>query len=214
MAEVVNVSKRDGSLGTAASRRLRKAGNVPAVLYGHKQANEHLSIDGKVVEAIVRHHSRIVELEGDVKDTALVSELQFDPLGIEVLHVDLQRINMNEKVVVTVPIRFKGEPRGVKEGGIAIENNAEVEVECPAVAIPDQLTVIVTEVAMGEHISASSLTLPRKVELVTPEETVLFHVEAPRVIEEEPAEAADEEPELIESGEASESEESEEGSAE
>ncbi|KAA5545118.1 50S ribosomal protein L25 [Roseiconus nitratireducens] len=211
MAEVVKVQKRDGSLGTAASRRLRKSGQVPAVLYGHKEANEHLSIEQKTVEAILRHHSKIVELEGDVKDTALVSDLQFDPLGIEVLHVDLQRVNMNEKVVVTVPIKFKGESKGSKEGGIAIENASEVEVECPAVAIPNQLTINIASVAMGEHRSAGDLALPAKVELVTPAETVIFHVEAPRVVEEEPAEEVGAEPEMVE---ASAPDESEEASAE
>ncbi|QDV44106.1 50S ribosomal protein L25 [Stieleria neptunia] len=177
MAEVVQVQKRDGSLGTAASRRLRKAGSVPAVLYGHKQENQHLAISQKTVESILRHHSKIVELQGDVVETALVSDLQFDPLGIEVLHIDLQRVDMNEKVAVSVPIRFKGEPVGGKQGGIAIENAHEVEVECPAVAIPEFVELNVTGVGLGEHRSASDLSLPEKVVLVTPGETVVYHVE-------------------------------------
>ena len=177
MAEVVQVQKRDGSLGTAASRRLRKAGCVPAVLYGHKQTNQHLAISQKTVESILRHHSRIVELQGDVVETAMVSDLQFDPLGIEVLHIDLQRVDMNEKVTVTVPIRFKGEPVGGKQGGIAIENAHEVEVECPVVAIPDFVELNVTSVALGEHRSASDVKLPENVVLVTPGETVVYHVE-------------------------------------
>ncbi|MCS7465822.1 50S ribosomal protein L25 [Stieleria sp. ICT_E10.1] len=177
MAEVVQVQKRDGSLGTAASRRLRKAGSVPAVLYGHKQQNQHLAISQKTVESILRHHSRIVELQGDVVETAMVSDLQFDPLGIEVLHIDLQRVDMNEKVTVTVPIRFKGEPIGGKQGGIVIENAHEVEVECPVVAIPDFVELNVTSVGLSEHRSASDVKLPENVVLVTPGETVVYHVE-------------------------------------
>ncbi|PAY19220.1 50S ribosomal protein L25 [Rhodopirellula sp. SM50] len=177
MAEVVQVQKRDGSLGTAASRRLRKAGSVPAVLYGHKQENQHLAISQKTVESILRHHSRIVELQGDVVETAMVSDLQFDPLGIEVLHIDLQRVDMNEKVTVTVPIRFKGEPIGGKQGGIVIENAHEVEVECPVVAIPDFVELNVTSVGLGEHRSASDVKLPENVVLITPGETVVYHVE-------------------------------------
>ncbi|QDV81576.1 50S ribosomal protein L25 [Stieleria sp.] len=177
MAEVVQVQKRDGSLGTAASRRLRKTGSVPAVLYGHKQENQHLAISQKTVESILRHHSRIVELQGDVVETAMVSDLQFDPLGIEVLHIDLQRVDMNEKVTVTVPIRFKGEPIGGKQGGIVIENAHEVEVECPVVAIPDFVELNVTSVGLGEHRSASDVKLPENVVLVTPGETVVYHVE-------------------------------------
>ncbi|MEM6471294.1 MAG: 50S ribosomal protein L25 [Planctomycetota bacterium] len=180
MAEVVQVHRREGSLGTASSRRLRKAGNVPAVLYGHKQDNEHLYIDQRTIESILRHHSKIVELQGDVQETALVSELQFDPLGIEVIHVDLQRVNMNERVQVTVPIQFKGEAAGSKQGGIAIENAHEVEVECPAVAIPDALVLNVTPVKAGEHRSASDLELPENVTLVTTADTVVYHVEKPK----------------------------------
>src|SRR6056297_1008405 len=116
MAEVVQVQRREGRLGTAASRRLRKAGSVPAVLYGHEQANEHLVIEQKTIDALLRHHSKIVELQGAVNETALISDLQFDPLGIEVLHVDLLRVNMNERVTVTVPIQFKGEAAGTKTG--------------------------------------------------------------------------------------------------
>ena len=182
MAEVVQVQKREGSLGTSASRRLRKTGNVPAVLYGHKQGNEHLSIPHKTVESILRHHSKIVELQGAVSETALVSNLQFDPLGIEVLHIDLIRVDMNEKVSVTVPIRFKGEPAGGKQGGIVIENSHEVEVRCPAVAIPESVSLNVTSVALGENRTAADVELPDNIELVTPKETVVFHVEKPKGI--------------------------------
>lgn len=188
MAEVVEVKKREDKLGTAASRRLRKAGLVPAVLYGHKQDNEHLTLTQKTVDSILRHHSKIVELQGAVKETALVSDLQFDPLGIEVLHIDLQRVDMNEKVTVNVPIVFKGEPVGAKQGGIVIENQHEVEVECPAVAIPDSISANVTKVASGENMTAGQLVLPGNVELVTSPETVVYHIEKPKGVK-----AADEE---------------------
>jgi len=189
MAEVVQVQKREGSLGTAASRRLRKTGSVPAVLYGHKQDNEHLSITRKTVESILRHHSKIVELQGAVNETALVSDLHFDPLGIEVLHIDLQRVDMNEKVTVTVPIQFKGEPAGAKQGGISIENSHEVEIQCPAVSIPDSVTLIVTAVNAGENLTAGDIELPDSVELTTPPGTVVFHVEKPKGVQDEDADA-------------------------
>lgn len=180
MAELVQVEKREGSLGTAASRRLRKTGQVPAVLYGHKQGNEHLTISQKTVDSILRHHSKIVELKGAVNETALVSDLQFDPLGIDVLHIDLQRVDMNEKVSITVPIKFKGESVGAKQGGMPLEKMHEVEVSCPAVAIPEFLVGVITTVGLGENMSASSLELPENVELVTPTDSVIFQVEKPK----------------------------------
>jgi large subunit ribosomal protein L25 len=209
MAEQVEVQKREGSLGTAASRRLRKAGRIPAVLYGHKEQNEHLSIAQKTVDAILRHHSKIVELKGDVDQTALVSDLQFDPLGIDVLHIDLQRVDMNERVDVSVPIQFKGEPAGAKQGGIVIENQYEVDINCPAVAIPDSLRVNVTKVNMGDNLTAGDLELPEKVELVTPETTVIYHIEAPKAPEEDEATGPEpSEPEVVGEAESKSSEES------
>ncbi len=202
MAEVVQVQKREGSLGTAASRRLRKTGNVPAVLYGHKQDNEHLSIASKTIDSILRHHSRIVELQGAVNETAMVAELHYDPLGIEVLHVDLLRVNMNEKVTVTVPIKFKGEPKGGKLGGIVIENSFDVEISCPVVAIPSAIVLNVVSVGLDQHRTAGDLVLPENVELVTPAETVIYHIEKPKSAESaDEAEDAEGSPETEGSGE-------------
>ncbi|OUT59055.1 MAG: hypothetical protein CBB71_10995 [Rhodopirellula sp. TMED11] len=180
MAEVVQVERREGTMGTSASRRLRKNGQVPAVLYGHKQGNEHLTLTQKSVDSILRHHSKIVELQGAVNETALVSDLQFDPLGIDVLHIDLQRVDLNERVTVTVSIQFKGEPAGAKQGGIVIESGHEVEVECPAVAIPEAIVLQVTAVAAGENRTAGDLVLPENVSLVTSPETVVYHIEKPK----------------------------------
>ncbi|QDT59019.1 50S ribosomal protein L25 [Stieleria bergensis] len=180
MAEVVQVERREGTMGTSASRRLRKTGQVPAVLYGHKQGNEHLTLTQKSVDSIIRHHSKIVELQGAVNETALVSDLQFDPLGIDVLHIDLQRVDLNERVTVTVSIQFKGEPAGAKQGGIVIESGHEVEVECPAVAIPEAIVLQVTAVAAGENRTAGDLVLPENVSLVTSPETVVYHIEKPK----------------------------------
>ena len=90
MAEVLQVEKRD-VLGSRATRKLRRGGRVPAVLYGHGEQNEHLSASSVQVQTLIRHHSKTVELAGAVKDTALVTEVQWDPLGIEVLHLDLIR---------------------------------------------------------------------------------------------------------------------------
>lgn len=193
MAETLKVEKRE-LLGTANTRRLRKSGNVPAVLYGHKQDTEHLSISHAGVDAIVRHHSKIVELQGAVNETALVSDLQWDPLGIEVLHIDLQRVDLSEKVVVTVPIRFRGEPSGVRHGGIVVENFHEVEVECSAVAIPDNVVLHVNDVEIGQNRSADKIEMPEGVSLVTPSETVVYTVEKPKGLKAVPGdegEAAD-----------------------
>ncbi|MCC9654724.1 50S ribosomal protein L25 [Rhodopirellula halodulae] len=199
MTDVIQVTKRE-STGTAATRRLRRDGHVPAVLYGHGEENQHLAIPEVQVKGLLRHHSKTVQLSGDVDETALVSDMQWDPLGIEVLHMDLIRVNLKEKVELAVPVELHGEAVGVREGGLLLENAHEVEIRCSAGSIPDSLVLDVNDLGVGQHKTASDLTLPEGVELVTDGDMVIAHVEAKR--DEEIAEAGDAlaEPEVISKG--------------
>lgn len=208
MTDVIQATKRD-STGTSATIRLRRAGNVPAVLYGHGEANEHLAISAVQVKGLLRHHTKTVTLTGDVNETALVSAMQWDPLGIEVLHLDLIRVNLKEKVEVTVSIETHGEAPGTREGGIFLENVREVEVRCSAGSIPESLVLDVNGLHLGDQATAADLQLPAGVELITDPETVIAHVEAPRaeVEEDEAASALGMEPEVIGKGGGDEEEE-------
>jgi large subunit ribosomal protein L25 len=201
MAEVLEVEKRERT-GSMASRRLRRSGRIPAVLYGHGMENEHLSIRSTQVRTLVRQHSKTVTLDGDVKDTALVSEIHWDALGIEVLHLDLIRVNLKELVDVTVPIHRHGDPVGVHEGGIFFENVHEVQIRCPAGQIPDSVGLNVTELHLGGNLTAGDLEIPDGVELVTSTDTVVAHIEEPRTEEggDEPADQTGVEPEVISKG--------------
>ncbi|TWT65185.1 50S ribosomal protein L25 [Allorhodopirellula solitaria] len=201
MTDVIQATKRD-STGTAATIRLRRAGNVPAVLYGHGEANEHLSISADQIRGLLRHHSKTIKLTGDVNETALVSDMQWDALGIEVLHLDLIRVNLKEKVEVTVTIETHGEAPGTREGGIFLENIREVDVRCSAGAIPDSLVLDINELHLDEHATAADLQLPEGVELITDPESVIAHIEAPRaeVAAEEEGVADGAEPEVISKG--------------
>ncbi len=179
MTDVIQATKRD-STGTSATIRLRRAGNVPAVLYGHGEANEHLAIPAVQVKGLLRHHSKTVKITGDVNETALVSAMQWDALGIEVLHLDLIRVNLQEKVEVTVSIETHGEAIGIREGGIMLENIHEVEIRCSAGAIPESLVLDINDLHLGDQATAGDLKLPEGVELITPAETIVAHIEAPR----------------------------------
>jgi large subunit ribosomal protein L25 len=180
MTDVLQVELRD-ELGSLATRRLRRSGKVPAVLYGHGEANKHLAISSGDVVNLLRHHSKTVSLTGAVIDTALVSDLQFDALGIEVLHMDLIRVNLAEKVEVTVPIHRQGDAAGVLNGGMYLENLHEVQIRCSAGSIPEFVVLKVADLQLGGHKYASDLTLPEGVELVTPGDMVVAHVEKPKV---------------------------------
>lgn len=199
MAEVLNVESRD-QIGTTASRRLRSSGRVPAVLYGHGQETTHLSISERDVKALIRHHSKTVTLAGDVQDTALVREVQFDALGIDVLHLDLLRVNLKESVEITVPVRLQGDAVGVREGGMLLENLHEVQVRCSAGAIPEEAVLNVSNLQLGGSLTASDLELPEGVELVTPSDAMVAHVEEPKGSKSIDAADGPTEPEVIAKG--------------
>lgn len=175
-SEVLNVQLRDLT-GTTASIRLRASGMIPAVLYGHGEANRHLAIPKNEVKLLLRHHIKTVVLQGAISDTALVNEVQFDHLGIEVLHLDLVRVNLLEKVDVEVSISLHGDSIGARSGGVLLENMHSVMVRCPAGAIPDSLLLDVSDLDIGGHKTAGNLVLPEGVELVTAAEAVVAHIE-------------------------------------
>jgi large subunit ribosomal protein L25 len=176
MSEVLHVELREQT-GTAATRRLRKAGQTPVVLYGHGQGSVHLTVASTEVAALVRHHGKTVQLMGAASDHALVSDMQWDPLGIEVLHLDLVRVDLTEKVVVTVPIQLHGDPVGVHNGGVLLENVHEVEIRCNAVNIPDSIRLGTSGLDVGHSLTAGQLELPNGVELTIPADTVICHIE-------------------------------------
>lgn len=201
MTEQLQVEKRQ-RLGTAAAQRLRREGKIPAVLYGHGQENQHLAVAVTEVEQVLRHHSQMVSLGGAVSDHALISDVQWDPLGIDVMHLDLIRVNLKENVEVSVPIHMHGEAAGARAGGVLLESMHEVEIRCSAGSIPESLEVDVNEMEIGDQRIAGDLELPAGVELVTPAEAVVVRVDPP------PAEAEPEvageaaEPEVIAEGES------------
>lgn len=200
MADVLEVKKRD-RVGSSASQKLRRDGQVPVVLYGHGEQNEHLHVPSMQVKTLLRRHAKTIELAGDIKETALVSQVHWDPLGIEILHLDLIRVNLKELVEVTVPISTHGDPVGLREGGVLIENLHDVQIRCPAGAIPENVGLNINELHLGGHLTAADLELPEGVELLTPIDTVVAHIEEPKEApetEESAAEGA--EPEVIAKG--------------
>ncbi len=199
MAEVLNVESRD-QIGTTASRRLRNAGRVPAVLYGHGEETTHLSVSERDVKTLLRHHSKAVTLQGHVEETALLRDVQFDPLGIDVLHLDLLRVNLKEAVEVTVPVRLHGDAPGTREGGMLLENLHEVQVRCSAGSIPEELVLNVSELHMGQSMTAGDLELPEGVELATAADAMVAHVEEPKRGKSDDESVEPSEPEVISKG--------------
>jgi large subunit ribosomal protein L25 len=196
MAEVFNVSKRD-EVGRQANKRLRRSGQIPAILYGHGEASISLTIKRDEVNSAIRHSSKRIDLRGDVTESALIRAVQWDPFGIEVLHVDLQRVSETDTVEISLTVELRGDAPGVREGGIVNFITHEIELECPVSAIPEHLYVNVANLHLGEAIHASDLELPAGATLLTDGHAVIVSCIAPLSDEAEGVPAPVVEPELI-----------------
>lgn len=179
MAETLNVLKRDSS-GKRESRRMRRGGHVPAVLYGHGEANWHLVVGADEMAAVVRHGGRVVELKGAVNEKALIRELQFDVYGTHVMHVDFARVSEHERIEVKVNIELRGQAVGAKDGGVVEHFLHEVEIECEALSIPEKIDLNISTLKIGDAITAGDLTLPPGVTLISDPDTMVVHCVQPR----------------------------------
>jgi large subunit ribosomal protein L25 len=117
MREALDAKVRT-EVGSNAVKRVRKAGCIPAVLYGHGQANLNLSLPGEAVQTALRHGSKLVDLKGEVTDTALIRDVQWDSLGMQIMHLDLARVSATEKVNIRVPLEIRGRAPASQEGAV------------------------------------------------------------------------------------------------
>jgi large subunit ribosomal protein L25 len=199
MAQSAKVSIQPrNELGSRANKRLRDAGLIPGVIYGHKEAVVPVTLPKKEVVGHLNHGTHLFELGLDGKnETVLVKEVQYDHLGLEVLHVDFARVSLDEEVDVTVPLELKGEPKGEKDGGVLQQVIAEIELRCKVTDIPDVIRHDVSEMALDDVLHISDLKLPAGVTAVQDADQVVAQV---RAVEEEAAAAPAEgtaEPEVI-----------------
>lgn len=176
MSEVRLAAEIRTEFGKGGARRTRRAGNIPAVLYGHGAAPKHVSLPAREFANAVRHGGANVlltlALEGQ-DQLAIPKAIQRHPIRGEFEHVDLLAVRRGEKVSIDVPLSVVGE---VGPGGLlAVEHNV-VSVEAEATHLPTEIEVSVAGLAIGAQITAADLTLPTGCTLVTDGETLLLSV--------------------------------------
>lgn len=159
MSDTLKVSLRT-TTGSRESRRLRHSGMVPAILYGHGEPCVGLSAKREDVEAAIRHGSRVVNLTGDVKTSALVRDLQWDTYGTIPVHVDFLRISASDRVRVKLPIELKGECPGVRNGGVVNLVMHEIELDVPADHVEEHVVASVAHLEVGHSLRIKDLELP------------------------------------------------------
>ncbi|MCG3179892.1 MAG: General stress protein CTC [Phycisphaerae bacterium] len=177
--------KRDPAGGRAAGR-LRRKGLIPGIIYGHGETPLPVSLDAEQVTTHLHHGAHLLDLEMDGQvSKLLIKEVQYNHLGDTVMHIDLARVSLDERVEVTVPLRFRGEPVGVTEDeGILLTPVTDLEVECPVVDIPNEIRINVKELRIDQSILVKDIQLPPGVVAMMPPDTVVATVVAPREEEE------------------------------
>lgn len=194
-----------------AARRVRAAGKIPAVIYGAGKDTAVISVDPRQVLRILKSecgHNTIFDLAmGNDRVKAMIVDWQFEPIKGTLIHIDLQRIAMDKKLTVTVPIILKGEPEGVKtQGGILEQLLREVELECLPADIPKSIEADVSHLVFGVDIRVKDLAHGDKLKFLTDEDRMVAHittvkeevVAAPEAVAD--AAAAPAEPEVIKKG--------------
>lgn len=209
MKEIIMATHIRKEKGTGISRRLRKKGRIPAVIYGKKE-NIIIDIDEKDIETVLRSdygENAIVNMhikqDGKKASTkqVFIKEVQHNPISEKILHVDFYQFTVDKPIAAKVPVQVKGEAIGVtQQEGVLDHVLWEIEVECLPVNIPEKIEVDVSKLMIGDAIHVKNLSLADEVKVLTDPEQVVISVVPPKKIEVEEAKPEEEEisePELI-----------------
>jgi large subunit ribosomal protein L25 len=198
--------------GKGASRRARRNGRVPAVIYGHGEKPQHLELDAHDFSAVLRHSGTNAVLTLDIEgkeQLALTKSLEIHPIKRNIQHADLLVVRRGEKVTVEVSVIVEGE---AASGTLVTQDANAIEIEADVQAIPENLTVSVEGAEIGTQFTAGAIALPDGVSLISDPETLVVNVVAAPTAEDLEAEGAGE---AVEGAEpAEEGEEGEEAPAE
>ncbi len=195
----LKIQKRE-KLGSRESRRLRRSGFVPGVIYGSKEAEVSIKVETHMFMSTIGFAKSlgIVELEMNGKTLkSIIKEIQWDTLYDKPLHLDFQIVSDNQLVAVPVPVRLSGTPLGVSiDGGILDHAMYEVEVTVKAANIPSELIFDVSEMRLHDRLHLSEVTLPEGMSVDLAGDPVIASVIAPKILK-----VAEEEVEEGEEGE-------------
>ena len=194
--ETLKAVARDGR-GTRHTCKLRQSGFVPAIIYGHKQDPRAVAVSGHELEMAIHGAGRLFALDIDGHtENVLIKDAQYDAFGSTLLHVDFARVNLDERVEVTVPIILRGKP--AEEGAVLSQITGDLDIECQVTSIPEEIRVPVGELKIGDSIKAGDIALPQGARLLIDAEALICSVSV--VTEEEQPEeapAGTAEPEVI-----------------
>jgi large subunit ribosomal protein L25 len=180
--------------GKSGSRRARREGKVPAVVYGEGKPPETIALPHHEFRMAVDAGARVIDLDiaAHGVERVLLSEIQFDPLGMNLVHADFLRMDPEHEISLAVPIEFEGTPKGLAQGGVLTILRDTLEIRCLPRDIPERFLVDVSGMELNTTIQAGAIPLPAGVKLAEEAHDTIVTCAIPRVKVEEPtpAEAA------------------------
>lgn len=205
MEDTKLIAKKRDLQGSSNSRRLRKAGSLPGVVYGEGKEATPVQIETHALEQLLHHHTSEtvlvdIEVEGEGTVSVLVKDVQHHPVTSELVHVDLQKVSADKPIQVEIALKVVGEAVGVKTGGILDLIMHSLAVECLPGDLVESIEIDVSEMEIGNTLHVSDVTLAPRLKLLSDPEAIVVSVAEPRVEEEpeeEVAEAEGAEPEVI-----------------
>lgn len=206
MSEVRLIADTRTEFGKGGARRTRRAGKIPAVIYGHGEQPRHVALPAREFGNAIRHGGANVlltlELDG-AEQLAIPKAIQRNPIKGHYEHVDLLSVRRGEKVTVDVPLSIVG---SLVAGGMLAQENNTVSVEADATRLPSEIEVSIDGLEIGSHVTAGDLTLPAGSSLVTDAETIMLLIQASPTEADlaEPVEAAEPSSEPVAPAEAAE----------
>ena len=203
MATATLTAESRSETGKGAARKLRAAGRVPAVIYGHRREPQGLSLDARTLGLTLERvsASSVFELAlGGTTVRALIREVQRHPVSRALVHVDFQELVAGERVTMRVPLAFVGVAEGVRnQGGLLEEVTRELEISADPANIPDRIDVDVSALTIGHPLHVRDLAVPQGVTVLTDAGATVVQVSPPRLEEEgaSSSEAPSGEPEVV-----------------
>lgn len=203
MTSVFNAQKRS-QIGKKSSRKLRRAGKTPGIIYSRGDNAVALEFNSKDLKNFISagHGLLDLKIQGEkAPQKCVIKDIQLDPVSGEIIHVDLMGVTMGEKLTVTVPIVLTGTPTGVKLGGILEHLVREINVECLPRHIPESIEVDISELGIGDSLHIYDIKA-ENIEILDAKDETVVHVTAPKAVVETVEEVSEEleetaEPEVI-----------------
>ncbi len=203
---VITVERRDG-LGKEAVKKLRQVGKIPGVVYGGGKEPFPITVDRHVVQELLKQEAGentifLLKLKGAKQQRrAMIREIQIDPMTRDFIHIDFIRVTRGQKLTVSVPVELVGDCAGVRHGGVLDFSTRDIEMEVLPRELPEKITVDISELDIDQNITIEDLgdLMPKSARVLEDPGRVVVTIAPPRAatVEEEAAEAAEAQPELV-----------------